>query len=81
MRSELPQVARHRHRRDWRIRNVILDRTAFALIRIPQQGVQIFVGDAQQRQVKVLSQQSRDLVAELCPKVGDGVIRRPYFRA
>lgn len=33
-------------------------------LRIPQQGVQIFVGDAQQRQVEVLGQQSRNLVAQ-----------------
>ena len=51
VRFKLPQVARHRHRRDGRFRSVIpaLDRAAVHLICIAQQGIQIFVGDPQQR--------------------------------
>jgi len=49
VRSELPKIARHRYRRDRRFGNVIfiVDRAAFRLIRIPQQGIQILVGDPQ----------------------------------
>jgi len=68
VRPELPQVARHRHGRDRRIGNIILtlDRAAFHLIRIPQQRIQILVGDPQQRQIKILGQQPCDLVAQNC---------------
>ena len=59
VRPELPKVARHRHRRDGRFRNVVfaLDSAAFHLIRIAQKGVQILVGDPKQRQVEILGQQ------------------------
>jgi hypothetical protein len=66
VRSELPKVAHDGHRRDRRVRDVILalDSAIIHLIRIAQQNVQILVGDPQQRQVEILGQQARDLVAQ-----------------
>ena len=66
VRPQLPEIARHRYRRDRRLGNVILtlDRAAFHLIRVSQQGVQVLVGDPQQRQIEILGQEPRDFIAQ-----------------
>ena len=67
MRVQLPVVARHRHRRDRQVRNIVfaLDWTIAAQrLGIPYQSVEVIVTDAQEHQVEILSQQPCDLVSQ-----------------
>ena len=67
VRPELPEITWNRDRGDRDIRNVILalDRTISAQrFGVLQQRVELFIRDPEQRQIKILSQQPRDLVAK-----------------
>ena len=67
VRSQLPEIACHRHRCDRRFGDLILalDRAIGAQrVRVTQKSIQIFVTHAEEGEVEVFGQEPRDLVAQ-----------------